>query len=206
MNKSEKFWDNRAKYFEGQEGKELKYNKAVEKTKEFLKASDVLLDFGCGTGLIANELAKTVKEVKGIDISTKMIDFAKKNATKLKIENVYFSKATIFDDNYKNETFDVITAYSVLHLLEDSGQINQRINELLKPGGLFISETPCLGQKKTFVSMVISLLSKTKLFPRVKSLKFSELEDLIKKKNFQIIEVQEFQDTVPNYFIVAKKK
>ena len=206
MNKSEKFWDSRAKYYEGQEGKELKENRAFEETKKHLKDTYVVLDFGCGVGLISNEIAKMVKEVHGIDISSKMIEFAKNNAAELKIKNVNFSKATIFDNEYKNETFDVITAYSVLHLLEDPNPDVRKINKLLKPGGLFISETPCLGQKKGFVSSFLTFLSKIKLVPKIKPLKFSDIENLLEENNFQIIEKKEFVDTVPNYFIVVKKK
>jgi 2-polyprenyl-3-methyl-5-hydroxy-6-metoxy-1,4-benzoquinol methylase len=36
------------------------------------------------------------------------------------------------------------------NLLEDNQQVMQRITELLKPGGLFISTTPCLKEKLAF--------------------------------------------------------
>ena len=37
------------------------------------------------------------------------------------------------------------------------------------------------------------------------SLKFSELEDLLTERKFQIIETEDLQQKQTNYFIVAKK-
>ena len=56
-------------------------------------------------------------------------------------------------------TFDGILAFYILHLLEDSQMVIQRINELLKPGGLIISVTPCMG-KKPFLNGIFSIFSK----------------------------------------------
>jgi 2-polyprenyl-3-methyl-5-hydroxy-6-metoxy-1,4-benzoquinol methylase len=58
-------------------------------------------------------------------------------------------QATIFDTRLKEETFDVILAFGILHLLKDFPKAIRRINELLKPGGWFISSTACMGKDKT---------------------------------------------------------
>ena len=146
MNKSEKFWDRSAKRYENMGIKwEQIYNKAVENTKKHLNNNDVILDFACGAGIITVQLAEQVKEVQAIDISSKMIEVAKRIATDRKVENIHFLKTTIFDKKFDKESFDVITAFNILHLLEDLDGTSQQINHLLKPGGLLISETPCFG-------------------------------------------------------------
>lgn len=148
MNKSEKFWDKMANYYDRVEKKdELTYIKIIEKTKKYLKINDVVLDYGCGTGLISNEIADNVKVIHAIDISSKMIEIAKKKADGRKIENIDYAHSTIFDERYKRCSFDVILVFYILHLLEDPHKVMQRINELLKPGGLIISATPCMGEK-----------------------------------------------------------
>jgi hypothetical protein len=81
----------------------------------------------------------------------------------------------------------------------------QRINELLKPGGLFISVTPCLGERKGFLSIFLFLLSKTGLVPYLNLLRSSELRDLVVGGGFRIVETEESDQTPPTYFIVAKK-
>ena len=80
----------------------------------------------------------------------------------------------------------------------------QRINELLKPGGLFISVTPCLGEK-TFLRIILFPLSKIGIIPYLKILKIPELEELVANGNFQIVETETFYHFSSDYFIVARK-
>jgi len=207
MNKSEKFWDKRSKEYDRQEEKyEQDYNKVIENTKKFLNINDIALDYGCGTGIVTNKIADNVKEIHGIDISSKMIVVAKRKAEERNIQNITYLQSTIFDDRYKKESFNVILAFNILHLLEDTQKVMQRINELLKPGGLFISATACMGEKKTFIGILLFLLNKLRIIPYTKFLKFSELEGLIANGNFQIIKTEDLHDTPPNYFVVAKKQ
>jgi 2-polyprenyl-3-methyl-5-hydroxy-6-metoxy-1,4-benzoquinol methylase len=51
----------------------------------------------------------------------------------------------------------VILAFHVLHLLEDTQEVVQRMHELLKPGGLFVSATACMGEK-SFLGMFLLLV------------------------------------------------
>lgn len=206
MNKAEKFWDKRAKGYVNQEKRsEPVYNRAVEKTKSYLKQSDLVLDYGCGPGLMTNQFTKHVKKILGIDISSKMIDVARRNAEEDSIKNIDYAQSTIFDEKLEDESFNVITAFNVLHLVEDERKTLKRINELLKPGGFFISETVCLAEKKSFLSILFNLISKMGIVPNLTNLKSSELENLIIECNFQIVETEKIQSNPLIHFIVAKK-
>jgi len=206
MNKSEKFWDRMSNNYDRVEKKdEQTYIKIIEQTKKYLKISDIVLDYGCGTGLISNEIADNVNVIHAIDISSKMIEIAKKKADGSKIENIDYAHSTIFDERYKRGSFDVILVFYILHLLEDTQKVMQRINELLKPGGLIISATPCMGEK-TFLSILLSFVSKIGLIPKIRSFKISELEDSIANGNFEIVETECLHQSGQQYFIVAKKK
>jgi len=99
----------------------------------------------------------------------------------------------------------VILVFYILHLLEDPHKVMQRINELLKPGGLIISATPCMGEK-TFLSILLSLVCKIGLIPNIRPFKKSELEDSIANGNFEIVETECLYQRSQQYFIVAKKK
>lgn len=206
MNKAEKFWDKRAKGYANQEKRsEPVYNKAVEKTKFYLKQSDIVLDFGCGSGLMTNQFTKHVKKILGIDISSKTIDVARRNAEEDSIKNIDYAQSTIFDEKLEDESFNIITAFNVLHLVEDERKTLKRINELLKPGGFFISETVCLAEKKSFLSILFNIISKMGIVPNLTNLKSSELENLIIECNFQIVETEKIQSKPLIHFIVAKK-
>ena len=205
MNKSEKFWDRMAKYLDRVERKDEATNiKIIEKTRNRLKISDNVLDYGCGTGTAAIEIASSVKTVKGIDISSKMIEAAKGKTVERKVKNIDFAQTTIFDEKLIKGSFDVILCFYLLHLVEDTPKVMQRINELLKPGGLIISATPCM--KGTFLGILLSPLGKIGLIPQFISFKISELEDLIADGNFEIVETECLHQSGQQYFIVAKKK
>ncbi|NIM94509.1 MAG: methyltransferase domain-containing protein [Anaerolineales bacterium] len=206
MNKTEKFWDKIANRYAKQELKleEIEI-KTVEKAKNHLNVGDVVLDYGSGPGTMTNAIASYVNEIHAIDISSKMIELAKAEADEREIENIHYAQATIFDERFKAETFDVILAFNILHLLEDTHIILQRINKLLRPGGILISATPCLGEKNAFIGVFISLLSRIGIFPYLKILKISELEDLIVSGNFQIVVAENIDPGPPSHFIVARK-
>jgi len=206
MHKSEKFWDRFVNNYDKKTTELGKTHiKTVEKIKEYINDSNIVLDFGCAAGAITNDIADNAKEIHGIDISSKMIQVAKRKAEERDIEKVNFVQSTIFDKKFKRESFDVILAFNVLHLLEDTQMVLQRINELLKSGGLIISSTACLGEKKTFLTNLLFLLTKIRLVPHINFYKISEIEGSIANGNFQIIETEnKFQGTY-SYFIVAKK-
>ncbi len=205
MNKSEKFWDMMAKYFDREERKDDPTNiKIIEKTRNRLKISDNVLDYGCGTGTAAIEIASNVKTVYGIDISSKMIEAAKGKTVERNFKNIDFAQTTIFDEKLKIGSFDVILCFYLLHLVEDTPKVMQRINELLKPGGLIISATPCI--RGTFLGFLLSPVSKIGLIPQITSFKISELENLMTEGNFEIVETECLNKSGQQYFVVAKKK
>ena len=206
MHKSEKFWDKIADNYEKKAIKNKKaYNDTLENTKKHLNIDDIVLEFGCGTGTMALEFADSVKKIYATDISSKMIEIANKKAEDRKIENVKFAQSTIFDEKLKTESFNVVLAFNVLHLLENTQKVMQRVNELLKPGGLFISGTVCLTEKNKLWRIPVFILGTLKIIPYVKCFKISELEDFITNENFQIVETGIFFPQPPRRFIVAKK-
>jgi 2-polyprenyl-3-methyl-5-hydroxy-6-metoxy-1,4-benzoquinol methylase len=157
MKRSEKFWDRVATRFDRTEKRfEPLHIKTMEQTKRYLKSGDTVLDYGCATGTKTLELANHpgVNRIQGIDISSNMIDIATRRAVERNIENVEFAQATIFDERYTSESFDVILAFNILHLLDNTRQAVQRMSELLKPGGVLIATTPCLHEKMAFVSRI----------------------------------------------------
>jgi len=180
-----------------------------KKRKKYFDAGSIVLDYGCATGSIAIEIADMVKEARGIDTSSKMIEFAKRKADERKIKNIDFTKATIFDESLGKESFDIILALSILHLAEDSAQVMGRIAQLLRPGGFFISATPCLGEK-TFVSFLLNipifLLSNIGILPHIIFFSTSRLAASITNENFQIIENESLSvHPITECFIVARK-
>jgi 2-polyprenyl-3-methyl-5-hydroxy-6-metoxy-1,4-benzoquinol methylase len=204
--RSEKVWDMVATDFDRQtKTGDLEQNhiRMVKNTKKYLRESDRVLDFGCATGNVAFEIVNNVKEVHGIDISAKMIEVAKRKAAGQSTEKLDFKQSTIFDEGLMKESFDVILVFNILHFMEDIPKTMQRINELLKPGGLFISKTPCMGEEKSVLNRLLSLVTKIGIIPPMRFFKIAEMEGSVTRGNFHIIETECLTPT--EYFIVARK-
>lgn len=211
MSKSEKFWDQSASNYDNTEEKfEFIHSRSRENTKRYLKDTDIVLDYGCGTGTTACEISGLVKSVRAIDISTGMIEIAKGKAATGGVVNVDFEQADIFDEEFENGSFDVVLAFNMLHTVPDPESVVQRTVELLKPGGLFISITPCLGGKKSvLVSLQILLvraLLKVEVIPvPIRQLKSTDLDDLMDVERMQVIETEEIFKGASSYFMVANR-
>ena len=212
MNKSKEFWNRASNNYDKTEER-FKYihSKSRKNTKKYLDKNNVVLDYGCGTGTTACEVANDVKEIYGIDISTKMIEISKGKAAEKNIENITFAEGSIFDVELKKESFDRILAFNMLHTIPNPKDVVQRIDELLKPNGLFISVTPCLGGKLSFsVGLqirLVQIMCKIGIIPvPIRRLKSSDLDDLITNGNFQTVDTEQLYKGASSYFIVAKKK
>lgn len=180
----------------------------IERTKKYLKPGDIVLDFGCATGTVAIELAGYVKEIHGIDVSSKMIEAARRKASECTNHTLSFSHAILFDGSLNIGSFDVILAFNVLHFLEDKEMGMQRIYQLLKPGGLCISATGCLGEKGGLLRIYIILAMILGRVPPMRFFTIPELEESFTGGNLHILETAYLnRDTgkTPNYFIVAQK-
>lgn len=210
MKKSEKFWDSAANKFDKRaESLDDTTIKIIHKARKHLRESDSVLDYGCATGTITFEMAASVEAILGIDFSSRMIDIARSKAEQAKNEQIAFARATIFDQGLIANSFDAILAFDIFHLIEDVPQVMLRLNEILKPGGLLISTTPCLSEthsvRSYFLFILIYALSKSGLLPSMRFYRIRELEHFITGGNFQIIESERWRQSPEAYFIVAKK-
>jgi len=211
MNKSEEFWDNSASNYDKTEERfEYIHIRSRQNTRKHLKSSDTVLDVGCGTGTTSCEIADQVKEIHAIDISSRMIEMAKEKADTGNVTNVSFVQTDIFDERYEEESFDVILVFNMLHTVPNPESVLRRVHELLKPGGLVISVTPCLREKMSLlISMqilLVQILCKIGVIPiPIRRVTSSELDDLVEIGGLQIADSEKIYRRVSSYFLVAKK-
>jgi 2-polyprenyl-3-methyl-5-hydroxy-6-metoxy-1,4-benzoquinol methylase len=208
--KAEKFWDRLARtWATPTAGPEQADTKVLAKTRPYLKATDSLLDLGCAKGSVDLKLATAVRSIHGIDISSQMIAAAREAADTREAANVSFAQATIFDESLERGSFDVVLAFAILHLLEDVPEVLLRIDELLKPGGLLISVTPCLGEKGTLPVRSLMLLVRSattlRVIPPVWRPTIRELQGLMEAAGLAVIVTDELVHSTSEYFVVAEK-
>ncbi len=206
MNKSERFWDKFAKKYSKSDIKDKEgYKKTLDDTRKFLKRESTVLEIGCGTGTTALKLAGCVNEMTATDISSNMIAIAKEKADEQKVQNVNFAQSTLFDEKLKKESFDVILAFNLIHLLEDTQAAIERISELLKPGGLFISKTACLSEKSKLWPILAFVVGKVMRVGHIQCFTIVEFKEFITNEGLEIIDTHIYFSKPPRLFAIAKK-
>ncbi len=202
----EKFWNLIAsKYAASPISDIAAYEKKIEKIKTYLSPENHVLDIGCGTGTQCGDLANNVKQVTGIDISSKLLAIAAQRKAEREIENVEFIQTTVFDERFEPGSFDVVMAFYVLHFFEDIDEAVRRIYGLLKPDGLFILETACLGEKGKIISNFVRLAGKLGFLPLINLLTTRRIEQALEQAGFSIIDKNKFSESSDEYTLIAKK-
>ena len=150
-----KFWDKIAdKYSKQPIADETSYQKKLKVTQEYFNPDMEVLEFGCGTGGTAIIHAPFVKHIRAIDISEKMIAIAKGKAQAENINNITFEQLTIEQLKVEDNTYDVVLGLSILHLLEDKESAIAKVYSLLKPGGIFVTSTTCMGDTMSWCDIL----------------------------------------------------
>ena len=97
-----------------------------------------ILDVGTGTGFFAILLSKLDHKITDIDISSKMIEEAKKNAKEFNI-SAEFKKMNAQNLDFKDCTFDVVIARNLTWTLPDVMKAYKEWYRVLKVGGLLLN-------------------------------------------------------------------
>ena len=145
-----------------------------------------VLEIGCGTGSTAISHAPFVKHIRATDISSRMIEIARRKAEAGKVDNVTFEAAAIDDIHVSDQSLDAVLGLSILHLLEDKSEIIGRVHRMLKPGGVFVTSTTCLGDTMKFFKVIGPVGRFLRLLPLVKVFTKKELEDSFTDAGFEI--------------------
>ena len=98
------------------------------------QANETILDLGCGTGHLTNQLAAKSSHVVGLDPSIEMLDAAREN-----YPDMDFRAADARDFAFV-ERFDAVFTNAVLHWIPDPLAVANNVFAHLKSGGRFVGE------------------------------------------------------------------
>lgn len=100
----------------------------------------IILDLGCGDGLLTLPLATKNKQIIAGDISLKMLSLL---IDKAKIANINLEKVQVVRMNAEStflqeQSIDLVIANNILHLTPEPQKIIKEIYRVLKKGGMYL--------------------------------------------------------------------
>ena len=116
---------------------------AMNSFSSYIRPSGSILDIGCGVGIAMSVLANKGFRVIGVDISSKMAEFAKRRNPGAKVIIGDFLETEF------SEKFDAVLAFAFIHLFPKAEvpKIFDKIKSILKSGGVVL-----IGSTESFES------------------------------------------------------
>jgi len=187
MNSDARFWDKRAeKYSQRPVADQDTYEKKLEITRSYFKPDSEVLEMGCGTGSTALAHAPYVKHILATDISSGMIDIAKGKTAAGRVENITFETRAVDDHDIAESRYDVIMAHNLLHLLKDPEAAIIAAFRGLKPGGVFVTSSACIGDMSWYFRILAPLGHLLRLFPLIQVFTQAQLKQSHIEAGFEI--------------------
>lgn len=112
----------------------------IDLLKEYgLSENDIVVDFGTGTGSFSVAVADHCSRVVGIDISSPMIDIARKKVASNGIQNIDLVEEGWLSYDHEGAQASVVFSKNTLHHLPNFWKIEalKTVRETLEPGGIF---------------------------------------------------------------------
>lgn len=106
-----------------------------DKIAELLTGSETILDFGCSTGHLLNNLHGKAGKLYGHELNRKEVEFCR-NEKGLDVDS------QPLEQRFQEETFDYITMIFVLEHIAQPIELLLSLKKLLKPNGKFLILVP----------------------------------------------------------------
>lgn len=197
-----KFWDKIAdKYAKDPIADMASYEHKLKLTRDHFRPDMSVLEIGCGTGSTAILHVPHVAQYLAVDISERMIEIARaKDAP----ANLSFQVADIDEMSLEPGSYDMVQAHSTLHLLSDPKAAIEKMYDALKPGGLFVSSTTCVGMI-WWLKLIAPIGQALGKFPHLAWFTEDELRQMMRDAGFEIIEDWRPKGKITALFLIAQK-
>jgi 2-polyprenyl-3-methyl-5-hydroxy-6-metoxy-1,4-benzoquinol methylase len=181
------FWDKLADRYARQPiADEAAYETKLRVTRSHLRPDMRLLEFGCGTGGTALTHAPYVAHITAIDFSERMLEIARQKARTAGVTNVSFEQADIVSLEAAPGSYDMVLGLSILHLIKPVEPVIDKVFSMLRPGGLFVSSTACLGDSMAFFRYIAPLGQALGLLPVINVMSADQLAAKFERSGFRI--------------------
>lgn len=136
------FWDKVAKYYDLAEVLNGKaYREMCGLTAKLTPRGAKVLECAGGTGELSFAVATKAESVLCTDNSEQMLEVARQKAEKKGVDNIGFERRNIFHLDDPDETYDIVIAGNVLHLLDSPENAVRELYRVTKRGGKILLPT-----------------------------------------------------------------
>ncbi|MEO0332470.1 MAG: methyltransferase domain-containing protein, partial [Bacteroidota bacterium] len=155
------------------------------------KAGEKILDLGCGTGELTEQIAQLGAKVIGVDQSEEMVEQARRQYPTI---TFYTQDATQLSNLPQ---FDAVFSNAALHWMKDAPEVLKQVYQHLKPSGRLVAE---LGGKGNIAQIISAMnrqraklgypvidISEQWFFPSV-----GEYSSLLESEGFEVQQVHYF--------------
>ncbi|MFY8117393.1 MAG: class I SAM-dependent methyltransferase [Roseateles sp.] len=182
------------------------YEATLNRVRALLSAEQAVLEVACGTGSTALRLAGGTRRYLATDVSTEMIAIAREKLQAQPVATLQFEVADAVQSPAAG--FDALLAFNALHLLPDLDRSLAAMLRALRPGGLFISKTPCIGEMSPWVGrLAIPLARWLGKAPPVLVFKAQDLVARLEQQGLRVEAVERHGTRGKDFrvFIVARR-
>ncbi len=205
-----RFWNRVARKYAADPIADLAgYEATLRRVQALLSPEQSVLEIGCGTGTTALRLAASTRRMLATDVSPEMIAIAREKLASQSqpLPQLRFGVIDAETPALYGDSHDAVLAFNVLHLVSNLDLALQAILPTLKPGGLFISKTPCLAEMNPLIPrLVVPLMRALGKAPDVLIFTAAQLQATFQRHGLEIQAVERHgtQRKDIRVFIVAR--
>jgi len=189
-------------------GLEILHPGGIEKTNEMARMCKIgkdkkVLDIGSGKGVTTCHLAQKYEcEIVGLDLSERMIEYAKEMAKKKGLDDrVSFRRADAHNLPFEDESFDIVLAECTTVLLEKEKAFSEFLR-VTKSGG-YIGDLEMTWQKLPPKELVDKVYN---VWEGFRTMTFEEWKNFYEKMGMVDIKTVDFSETIPDMEKAMKKE
>lgn len=204
-----RFWDRMAVRYAADPIADMAgYEATLRRVQGLLSADQDVLEIGCGTGTTALRLAPFTRRLKATDVSAGMIAIAREKLAAEPVPQLSFAEADAETPVSGQGPYDAVLAFNLLHLVTDLDRALELAMRALRPGGLLISKTACIGEMNPLVPyLALPLMRAVGKAPPVLCFDADALRSAIARQGMDIVAVERHGTRGKDIrvFIVARK-
>ncbi len=190
-------------------GLEILHPGGIEKTDEMARMCQIgkdkkVLDIGSGKGVTACYLAQKYEcEVVGVDLSERMIEYAKEMPTKKGLDDrVSFKRADAHNLPFEDKSFDIVLTECTTTLLVDKEKAFSEFIRVTKPGG-YIGDLEMIWQKSPTKELIDKVYD---IWEGFRTMTLPEWKEFCERMGMVDVKTVDFSETITNLKKAMKKE